>query len=295
MAARLPMRMFVVVGLAAGAAACSVLAGLTEDYRYSATTSSSEGGDGAGSDGRLPDGFVPGEDGWTDALATTDGARFCDTVSTASLDFCEDFELSPQTAGMPKGWTRLQNDVDASVKVMPSIGVDMSVGLDVDSVSTGSGSRNTFVVRTLPATSLPATYLVYEIDFDFKLLESAVNYVAVGVLNFTNASPEDHGVAAYPDRQVVSRLRSYMVAVPDTDPKRWHHVHMTLQHATAGSTFTRRIAIDGDADTNVVDNSPGVSTAGTTATELRFGVFYTTGGAGRIHAQFDNIVVRRSK
>jgi hypothetical protein len=290
------MRMFAIVGLAAGVAACSMLAGLTEDYRYSGTTSSNEGGDGAGSDGRLPDGFVPGEDGGTDALAIPDGAKFCDTISDASLDLCEDFELSPQTAGLPKDWARLQNDVDASVKVMPNIGVGMSVGLDVDSISTSSGSRNTFIVRTLPATNAPAAYLLYEIDFDFKLLESAVNYVVVGVLNFTNATPEDHGVAAYPSNLVVSRLGgSYTNAVPDPAPKAWHHVHMTLQHTTPGTSFNRRIAIDGETDASIVDNSSGISTANTTVTELRIGIFYTTGGAGRIHAQFDNIVVRRSK
>jgi len=284
------------VMLGAAVSACNVIAGLSDDYRVGdgGTGPTGEGGGADGNadkDGALPDGFAP--DGGADALPdqlVTDGGRFCDTVDKVGLDFCNDFEDGP-TAATTATWTGIQNTLAATIKVVDNAGLnESSRGLDVDSASASTASRNIFLHKTLPGAKPIGDYLRYDVEFDFKLLASADAYVAVGVINFTGAAQEDHGVAAYPTDDVIGRLTPKTTGVSPAKNK-WHHVHIVLSHATAGALFSRTITVDSDA--GVVDNTASVTTASATLTELRMGIFYTGGAAGQIHVMFDNIVARR--
>jgi hypothetical protein len=159
-------------------------------------------------------------------------------------------------------------------------------------MSSSTTSRNIYLHKTLPANKAITAYLEYDVDFDFKLIASAGNdYVAMGVLNFTNALPEDHGVAAYPADDVIGRLNPKTIGASPAAGT-WHHVHIVLSHAAAGSTFARTITVAGPTLVTV-DNGTSISSVGATLTELRIGIFYTAGAAGEIHAVFDNIVARR--
>jgi hypothetical protein len=292
------MRVIALVALCAAAPACTLIAGLTEDYRVvdGGVSPTGEGGGTDGSDskdGALPDGFVPGTDGGdakNDQVVPDGGPFSCGTET--DWDFCEDFELGA-SAATTAVWTGIANSHAATIKVVDNAGLnEKSRGLDIDSMSSSTTSRNIYLHKTLPANKAISAYLEYDIDFDFKLISSLGNdYVAMGVLNFTNATPEDHGVAAYPGDDVIARLNPKTTGVSPATNK-WHHVHIVLSHAAAGATFTRTMWID-SATTGVVDTGTSISTAGATITELRFGIFYTAGAAGEIHAVFDNIIARR--
>lgn len=292
-------RFLALVALGAAVPACSMIAGLTEDdYRFvgdGGTTPTGEGGEGGpDKDGALPDGFIPGQDGGVDApldQLVADGGTFCKSVDKTNLDFCEDFEDGPTTATTAV-WTGIANSHAATIKVVDNAGLgELSRGLDIDSSSAITTSRNIYLHKTLPANQAITAYLQYDVEFDFKLLQSVTNdYLAVGVLNFTNATPEDHGVAAYPSDDVIGRLFPKTTGVSPAKNK-WHHVHIVLSHAAAGATFTRTITVD--SPTGFVDTGTSISSTGATRTELRMGIFYTAGAAGQIHAVFDNITARR--
>lgn len=287
-------RLLVFVALASSAAlvACSLLTGLNADYTLQ--TAGAE----AGKDGDTPGdgpGDGPGADGATDALPDTtplrdtgvDGA-FCDGIDAAFLDFCDDFEDPTLKAGVPVLWKMLMNSADASVKIKPGLGMDGSAGLEVDTQSASTASRQIWLNKVLPASQgLPTQYLSHQLDFDFRVDVSDLNYEAVGVLNFTNATPEDHGVAAYVG-DLLGRLTPKSTGVPNG--LTWHHARVKLQHAAKGTPFDSVITIDGVE----VDNTTGVSTANTSVTEVRMGLFYTTNAAGHVHATFDNVVARRT-
>ena len=291
------MRGVALVLLGVAVPACSVLAGLTDDYRLAGDSASTEGGSADGAvdkDGALPDGFVPG-DGGPDALPDQlvgDGGRFCDTVAKAHLDFCEDFENAPLATGTPPNWT-VKNDIGAVFKVAAGGMTGGARGLDVDGTTASTNtSRNAYLVRTLPAALSPGNYLSYDLQFDFMMVESGADYDVVGVLNFTGAAPEDHGVGVYPSQAVVGRLMPKTTGVAPALGA-WHHAPITLTHGDAGTAFNRKITIDGEAGAAIVDATTGLSTAGTTTTEVRIGTFYTGYGAGRVHALLDNIVSHR--
>jgi hypothetical protein len=295
------MRGLAIFAVAIAMPACTALAGLTEDYRYVGDGGPGVGGEGGGEggtvDGALPDGFVPGQDGGPDAPIdrfVTDGGAFCDSVDRANgFDFCDDFEATALGAGKPAGWTSLQNGIGATVAVVAGGHAGGSRGLDIVTNVGAGGSRNVYLVKTLAANKPnPADYLQYDIDFDFMVVTSATVYEAVGVLNFTNASPEDHGVAVYKTDDVVARLNPKTTGVSGAVGT-WHHAHISLAHATAGTAFTRKITIDGEAPANTVDMTTNISTAGTTTTEIRVGVFYTSTEGGEVHVVFDNVVARR--
>ena len=281
-----PMRVLALVLLGAAVPACTALAGLTDDYRLA-----DAGGAGAGNADRdaLSEGFVPGQDGGADALVDQLGtARYCDTVAKP-FDFCNDFE-DGDPAAVPPEWTGVANTLAASIKVVAGAGTNGSRVLDVDSTTSSTSSRNIILHKTLAAGKPNAgDYLRYEVEFDFQVLACpvGVNYLAVGVLSFTNATPEDHGIAVYTDEDLVARLTPKANGVSGA-LNRWHHARIVLEHPDAGTSFSRTVTVDG----TIVDATT-ISSAGTSLTEIRIGIFYTTGGAGQIHAVFDNIVARR--
>ena len=173
-------RVLAIVMVGAAVPACSVLAGLTENYRVADGSSpTGEGGNGD-EDGALPDGFIP--DGGADALpdqVEADGGNFCDRVNQLNADFCDDFEDAPLTtdSGVPPNWSRLQNDNGAMVRVVAG-GKDGARGLDVDgTIGNTMLSRNVFLVKTLARAEAPEVYLTYDVDFDFKVLESGADYL----------------------------------------------------------------------------------------------------------------------
>jgi|GEM_PF-2401621 len=292
------LRVLAIVMLGAAVPACSVLAGLTEDYRLAdggGVTPPGEGGtDGnPDKDGTLPDGFVP--DGGTDApidQLVADGGPFsCATVDKTNLDYCNDFEDGAASAMAPNAyWTGIQNSSGAPITIVAGSGFSNTHGLDVDSTTAATGSRNIFLHKTLGAALPIGSYLRYDVEFEFKVVSPlAGDYLAVGVLNFISATPEDHGVAVYPTDDVVGRLMPKANGVTNALDT-WHHAHLVLEHAAAGVSFNRTMSIDGVS----VDTST-ISTAGASLTELRFGIFYTAPPAGRMHVVLDNIVARRKK
>lgn len=292
------MRAIAIVALGAAVPACTAIAGLTDDYHLAdgGAGVTGEGGGADGSvdkDGALPDGFVPGQDGGPDAKVdqvVPDGGPFsCATIDKTDLDYCNDFEDGAASATAPNTyWTGIQNSSGAPITVVAGAGFDGSHGLDVDSTTAASGSRNIYLHKTLGAAQAIGNYLRYDVEFDFKVVSPvAGDYLVVGVLNFTGAAAEDHGVAVYPTEDLISRLMPKTIGVTkalDT----WRHAHLVLEHTTAGPSFTRTMTINGTS----VDSSP-ITTAGATLTELRFGVFYTAPQPGRIHVIIDNIVARR--
>jgi hypothetical protein len=294
-------RSIVIVAVCAGAlVACNLIAGLTEDYAYNAANG--DGGPGStdgNTDGMgLTEGSTtdsPSGDAGTDAKNDAITGRFCDGVDKTGLDFCADFEDDP--VGVAPAWTPGLNDttgVDASVKVMASAGHDSARGLDIQCDTSNTGiSRNSFFARTLPPTDAPATFLSYDIEFDFRLVSSAITDEAVGVLNFTGASPEDHGVAAYPSMSLISKLSPKGAAPGVADSFGWHHARISLTHAAAGTPFNKSVVVDEDAGA-VVDTG-SVSTTNTSATQVRIGIFSSGFGAGVVHATFDNVVAWRRK
>lgn len=278
---------------AAALAACNLIAGLTEDYSVVSGDGSTPSGE-AGGDGPVdPDGAKdgsPNTDGGQDGTITPDAlppARYCDSLDASGLDFCHDFE--DDTLGVMPTWSRFQKDLgtDASIEVSAEGGLGGSRGLVFETYTASTGNRNTFLVETLAATKQPGDFLSYDIEFDFLVVASLPDE-AVGVLNFTGATPEDHGVAAYSTLDLASKLAPKGTAPGVKLGSKWHHVRISLEHTAPGTMFNKRIAIDGEMN---VDTAT-VSVASASATEVRIGVF-STAGSGRTRVLFDNVVAWR--
>jgi hypothetical protein len=284
------LRAVALVLLGASVPACNVLAGLTDEYRV-ADDAGADGGT-ADKDGALADGFVPGQEGGADALVDqgSGGGRFCEKADKTNLVFCNDFEDGDTAAKVPI-WTSIENTLGAKITVVDNAGLnETSRGLDVDSTSGSTSTRNIILHQLLPVEKPNVgDYMQYDVELDFKVVENPVasDYLAVGVLTFLNASPEDHGIAVYPGDKVVARLTPKANGVTPA-LMTWHHAKIKLDRVGTGPSFTRTMSVDG----TVVDNTT-VSSMGSSSSEIRIGIFYTAGGAGRIHTVFDNIVVWR--
>ena len=283
--------------LATSLAACSLLTGLDADYKLKGT-GGSEGGPEADGPAK-PDG--PATDGSQDDGSSTDSStpRFCDALDGGPNTedyFCTDFEDAVFEAnGIATGWTAVKNtlpDGGATLKLLPEAGnLGLSRGLEVESYSASvTTGRQTRLDKTLPTNKPADQYLAYEIDFDFRVLKSELDYTAISLLVFMS---KEHGLAAYESgpEQVLSReAPAAPLPMRITNDFAWHHLKLRLTHDTAGTPFAREIKIDNV----VVDNAPtGHIIAAGATTELRLGIHNTGNKEGRALAQFDNVVFRR--
>jgi hypothetical protein len=283
-------------------AACNLLTGLDADYQLASdATSNTDGGgsEGGGPDALGPDAQADGSSG----LDASDGAvsSFCESRRDGSADvdfFCSDFEgVSLEVTGAPSGWTGLLNTVDGgALRLLQDGGMDGSTALEIESDTTSTASRQTRVTKKLlkAPTKEASEYLAYELDFDFRVVSSALQYDAFGLLVFGNqVASREHGIAGYGPGtpHVLSHQAPITAGTPklDNDAK-WHHASVRLSHAAPATPFDRKLEIDG----NDFDDTPTGHTMDAGApTELWFGVFNTSNNAGRAHVQFDNVVFRR--
>lgn len=295
------MRLVAALALASGVAACSMLAGLTEDYRYTGGPgSSNEGGSETGSQ----DGDAPGDGQASDTSMPNDGGGDGSTVPLCTaakmqpgVALCTDFETGSDQA---TGWTLLNDIGDAgSTKLSTTDGVGPSSALEFSMTYSGGMSRHLWLAKKLPSGNGPSFYRHYEVDFDFRIPsgDSTLFYVALGTLSFTSTpDPEqDHGVATQ-NGNGFGKVGTIGPAFPDDNqPPHWHHVRLVLDRADASTTYTRTITIDTAGVPNSgmkVDDSSGHNIGNTGDTEFRLGTF-NTAGTGTIRAVFDNVVVRR--
>ncbi|MDB5213738.1 MAG: hypothetical protein JWO86_1665, partial [Myxococcaceae bacterium] len=129
-------------------------------------------------------------------------------------------------------------------------------------------------------------------SFDFRVMSSVVDYDANALLVFGPTNAKENGVAGYAagTAHQISREGPEGPVWFDNDMS-WHTATITLDHATAGTPFTRTISVVGRPAFET--NTPGHVFDSTSYPTLSIGSFNTLNSAGLSHVQFDNIVVRR--
>ena len=242
----------------------------------------------------------------TDALATdADGGSLdaaalsrCEALrgdSAAADFFCTDFDdaaVGPD--GVPTGWTSVVNANNAgTIALLDDAGMDASRALDI-TVSAGAVLQQDTRLRVVLAPLNEAnTYLHYQLDFDLRVVTMSGTYVELGALAFVAGSTSTNGIADY---DVGGGSFALSHETNGGTPVRrvandtaWHHAHVVLDLDSLGS-YKRALSIDGLDVTEDLSEHPIPAAAGT---ELWIGVFGGNFGAGIVHAQFDNVVLRR--
>lgn len=282
-------------------AACNLLTGLDAEYELkSGEGVGGEGGtDDADQDGAAPDGASDAPPG----LDAGDGgtSSFCESARDGSTDedfFCADFENGTGANGVPLGWMRAIDTFDGgTIRIVANAGKDGSHALEVTS-DTAAISRQTRLYKELPRVQLPEEYLRYEVEFQFKLQESSLDYAAFGLLVFEpQVKAKEHGLAGYastPAHKLARQAVTGNTSPPLTFPNdgEWHQATISLEHTAAGMPFTREIKVDSvDVDEVPTDHA----TEPSTMTQLWLGVFNTSTNSGGSHILFDNVVFRRRR
>lgn len=287
-----------------GLAACSLLTGLDADYSASAHDGAAAIGSEGGGDGG------PGADGGGMEGSTTDGmvmdagdgavlTAFCKNAKDGSADndfFCTDFEGEsfPGNNQPPTGWNDLVNLRDAGN--FSFVQANGSLALDVRSSSDGSFGAHTLLRKLLSGAPNDAhQYLHYQLEYDFSVLASSLQYAGLGFLTFvtSDTAAKEHGIATYgPSAVILSHQGGSSITKKLPDPGGWHHAEITLDRATADLSYMRTITIDG---LDVDDAPSGIVVASGDPTEIWLGIFYGASASGQAHVQFDNIVFRRKQ
>lgn len=232
-----------------------------------------------------------------DAADEAPTGPFCQLVdASSSLVFCGDFEsVAPPLFGFEE--SSADPDAGSSISISDDGGKDhpsrvLEVSLAYTS-ALGDAAAPAFLVRNLPPGKAPSSYLRYEVDFDFHVVGTgtpSLAYVVLGILAFPQGAIKEHGIAVY-DGNVFGRLVPKDLGVKD-DKSLWHHAHIVVARAATDTSFATTIDVDDTRVDNVGGVNPGTSAAGTSA--VRIGAFETSpDAAGSIHAQFDNVVIRR--
>lgn len=281
--------MIAAIAFAGALAACNLIAGLGEDFVVDPNA-----GDGpvtpteGGTDGR-PDGSTDGQQ--TDAPAdnAVGDARF--SCVGVDADFCDDFETP--TVDPNFGWTSTQRSPtasDAAVAILPEAGIGGSYGLYVSMYESTPGfSTGDFAWLTQSIGGPdPRNNALIDVEFDFRVPERTVDYLATGILAFPNGgAPGEFGVAAYPTNKV-----SHTGGTPAADAvgpnSAWHHAHIVLERTDA--SIVKRTAF---IDTKLQSSTGGHAVPGAGGTELRLGTFNAGAGVGVNSAFFDNVIIRR--
>jgi hypothetical protein len=231
------------------------------------------------------------EDSSADAPAVVDaftGPFSCQTIDAASLISCDDFESVTAPA---YGFDKRVVDVDAGSIITTEGGVDHpSTVLDVMLTQVADAGRSAFLTKDIAGGS-PSLYQRYEVDLDFRVVGTAsLPYAALSVLGFPAGAIKEHGFAVY-DGNVFGRLAPKDFAVKD-DKSLWHHARIVVARAADGGATSYATTID--IDGTLVDNVGGVGIGDSGTPSLSVGAFDTArSDQGSVHAQFDNVVIRR--
>lgn len=229
-----------------------------------------------------------------DARAVVDastGPFSCKTIDASSLVLCDDFETeSAPLFGFDL--STLLPDGGSSIGVSDEGGAGNTTRvLDVTLTQKADAGQSAFLTKNLPDAGAPDSFLHYEVELDFRVVGTAsLAYVALGSLQFPGGAIKEHGFAVY-DGNVFARLVPKDFAVKD-DKSLWHHAIIVLDRpaGSAASAFTTTITIDG----TTVDNVGGVGPGATGGSKVRIGAFSTSPTQpGSMHAQYDNVVIRR--
>ena len=196
----------------------------------------------------------------------------------------------------PGDWTSVTNNLDAGTFMFVSdAGDGGSRVLEVDGV-TASAPAHSYLRFAFPQGGKEAnSYQQYTLDFDFRVLQSNLDYDAFGLLIFKpNTASGENGIAGYgPALHILSHQGTGTAVMKSVSnqPVKWHAAHVTMTRIGAGPTYNRTIAID----STEVDESVGPHTIDVgSPTELWIGVFNADSNAGTSKAQFDNVVLRRT-
>lgn len=285
--------MFVALGCAAAVAACNAIAGLGEDFTLDPNAGDGSIGktDGADPDAQGNDAALDGlvqSDAPPDQLVSDAGPFTCVGVDA---EFCDDFETATPDPNF--GWSDTQRSptaADASVTVMADAGVGGTRGLYVSMYESTTGFATgdfAWLTQSIGGAD-PRVNALVDVEFDIRVPDRAVDYLATGILAFPNGgAPGEFGVAAYPTNKI---SHTGGTAAPNAvgPNSAWHHVHITLQKDGAG-TVKRTLEIDKRQQSSTATQP--VPTGG--GTELRLGAFNTGAGVGVNSVVFDNVLIRR--
>ncbi|MDB5218012.1 MAG: hypothetical protein JWO86_5939, partial [Myxococcaceae bacterium] len=300
-------RVMAALALASGAlAACNMLTGLDAEYSSSAHDGAvAPIGEGGGPDSPGSDGGMEGAA--NDGMVKPDGdagfTTWCQAKQNGVADgdfLCTDFETEsfPDGGSAPTPWFSLTNNLDAGAfSFVPDAGDGGSRVLDVVGVSTAAGGAHSFLKAALAFTPTPANkYQQYVFEFEFRVLASNLDYEALGLLVFKpNDATGENGIAGYgpgtPHYLSHQGGTPLLTKIPNNAPLAWHLGQVTLTRVDGGPTYTRTIKIDDIP----VDDTVGTHTIDVGApTELGMGIFNADNTPGTAHAQFDNVVLRRT-
>lgn len=232
-----------------------------------------ERGDVANPDGRTADGRT----------ADADTSRgFCSRQIAQGLVFCDDFDLPGQSADQL--WTGTIVGPSASLSIVEVDG--RSRALAVSAPSSGS-PPNAELDKELPPELVGKKRI--ELTWSFAIVESGLQYAAVGLIAFTNATMATfNGVAGYLGSQKVGPL-----PLPPDPPLRalprlaWTTAKVLLVRET--DRFVRTTWIDGTL-LQTVTLAP--INAGGAGVHLSFGALHTSSNAGSHELLIDDILLR---
>ena len=221
----------------------------------------------------------------------TIGPFSCTSIDASSLVLCDDFESQSEPL-FGFDLKTLVADGGSTISLSDEGGAGNATRvLDVSLTQKTDAGQSAFLTRNLPDAGAPDSFLHYEVELDFRVVGTAsLAYVALGGLQFPGAAIKEHGFAVY-DGNVFARLVPKDFAVKD-DKSLWHHARIVLDRPMGStvSSFTTTITVDG----TVVDNVGGVDPGTTGGSKVRIGGFSTSPtAAGSMHAQYDNVVIRR--
>lgn len=219
------------------------------------------------------------------------GPFSCKSIDASSVVLCDDFEAeSAPLFGFDL--STLVADGGSAIGLSDDGGAGNATRvLDVSLTQKADAGQSAYLTKNLPDAGAPDSFLHYEVELDFRIVGTAsLAYVALGSLQFPGGAIKEHGFAVY-DGNVFARLVPKDFAVKD-DKSLWHHARIVLDRPKGStlSSFTTTITIDG----TTVDNVGGVDPGTTGGSKVRIGGFNTaTTAAGSMHAQYDNVVIRR--
>lgn len=205
--------------------------------------------------------------------------RFCERQSPGGLVFCDDFDLSNQTAAQL--WTEVQKDSRGSLEIVPVAGRSRALAVSV--VSSGSAPIAA-LIKELPRALSTKDRL--DLSWSFAVVDSSLQYAAIGFLAFTDGTTAIfNGVAAYQAAQKVGPL----AAVAGRPLPRLVWTTARVLFVRQNDRFVRSTFIDGTELQTVTLPPLGASGMGV---HLAFGAMHTSSNPGAHELLIDDVVLR---
>lgn len=237
-----------------------------------------DGPDAERNDVAIPDGRTA--DGRSADADTTRG--FCGRQAAEGFVFCDDFDLPGQSTDQL--WTATDVDPPASLSIVEVDG--RSRALAVSAPSSGS-PPNAELDKELPSELAGKKRI--ELTWSFAIVESGLQYAAIGLIAFTTPTMASfNGVAGYLGCQKVGPL-----ALPPDPPQRalprlaWTTARVLL--VRENDRFVRTTWLDGMLLQTV---TVGPINAGGTGVHLSFGALHTSSNPGSHKLLIDDILLR---